>query len=153
MDCLRSLGSPGLEFKRALARLAWREADAEWQATGPGKHLRAVKPTAAPWRHAEDGNRGTTTALARLRTDWGGLADTARRLGKGDGACPHCSSPREDREHYLLHCAAWLPERDQLVASLADAGVEFPVDGPPLTTKLLLGGERFPRRKQAAVLE
>ena len=152
-DCLRALGQPGDAFKLAMRRLAWQEADADWAAAGAGKHLRRVKPTARPWRHAEEGARATTTTLARFRCDWNGLADTARRLGRGTGACPHCIIPREDRDHFLLHCVAWLPERHRLICKLVDAGVDPPETEPPLTCKLLLGGERLPRTKQRAVLQ
>jgi hypothetical protein len=150
-DCVRSLGGPGQTFKRALKELSWRETDLEWQAAQAGKHLRALKPKSRPWKHAEWGDRNQTTTMARLRCDWSSLADTARRLGKGTGACPNCSCEREDREHYLLHCTAWVPERDRMMLRLEKAGIGPEKEGDPLTTKLLLGGCRLPRRQQQAV--
>ena len=174
MDCNARLGDPEADFKRAAKAYYQRVQEAEWQLEPTGRHLRELKPTPGKWWHVAHGKRETCREVTRLRLGWNMLADTQRRLGKGTGKCAYCGHHTEDREHFLLHCLEWLPQRDELVVALVDGGVKPPeksgrlvevevraggewvtkrryVTGAALTTKLLLGGEKLPCKQQDEV--
>ena len=94
---------------------------------------------------------GNIQLLTRLRLGWSSLAATQARMRQGPPTCRFCGAATEDRDHYLLHCQQWLPQRDALTCQLAAADVPPCEPGPGLTSKLLLGGADLPHRLQAAV--
>ena len=72
------------------------------------------------------------------------------RQQQSDGQCKFCEGDTEDRAHYLLHCAKWKSQREQLAQSLREWKVSLPCD-PSDAVLLLLGGAKLCLRKQLAV--
>ena len=74
-------------------------------------HRRASEGLPPPKEKAR--TRAGDVALFQLRADRSPrLRATEHRWGRAPSPqCPHCGAPKEDSEHFLLHCPKWSEER------------------------------------------
>ena len=126
------------ELRRARTEAADLALEQDQRATVVA--LRQVKPTTRPWRHTMLGRRRSCQVAAQLRMDVAPLAPRLRHFTEVPTAeCTNCGAPGrgppETREHYLLQCPRWAPQRARLTQELTRYGVQTPP-----TLEVLLGG-------------
>ena len=107
-----------------------------------------MKQTCQHWPHLNYGERFANTQLARLRLGCSRInADQHHRGLHDTPVCAHCDTGvNEDRDHYLLSCAAWQPQRQMLWNELAALNVRGLALPCPTTT--LLGGNTVVKSKR-----
>ncbi len=140
-------------FGAALRDARWAASDAELAqaTTATTAKLRQVKPTARPGRHTMLGSRRHCVLAAKLRLDVAPLAPRLRHFTHlADGRCTNCGGqargPIETREHFLLECPRWGPQRARLESELTRYGLPTPP-----TIEVVLGGGRGSKTTKLAI--
>lgn len=109
--------------------------------TGKGRHLFEIRDGEQKQTPVDTGRRRTDVAIFRLRLGHAGLNSYLFNIRMSDtDLCPSCGV-RETIEHYLLDCNLYDYQRGLLYTEIATTIRKV----PPLTVKLALGCENFPR--------
>ena len=115
---------------------------------GKGKYLADIRNSVGYCSWLERNHRKEEVLLTRLRTGLIGTNAYLYRFGQSNSElCDTCTDCVETTHHILFQCGAYTAQREIMMKTLSDIGVEN------VTLKILLGGGDYPRKIQKQIID